>query len=260
MNIIEPEEYRQRQDRLAGMLRANHWDAYLVTQNVDIYYLTGTMQTGFLLLPAQGEPVLYVRRSISRAKEEAVCLVEELGSLRTWGERIVKQFPQLAKRHATGFDDKHDQDVHKPSSPVIATEFDVLPVQQYNRLHKSLPNVHWEDGSRMMRELRMKKSEAELACIRRCAQVIDTALEEAVSLLHTEMSDLDLMLHIEQSIRKQGHAGMMRMRGYNQEIITGMVASGADAAVPTYFDGPAGGRGLYTANPQGPGSQANWEK
>lgn len=240
MGRIEVAEYRERQQKLAKKLRANQLDAFLLTQNVDIYYLTGTMQTGFLLVPAEGEPIFYVKRSVARASDEAACRVESLDSMRTWETRVFSQLPQLDAANNG-----------RPSK--IATEYDVLPVQQLNRLQKALPNVQWADGSLIMRELRMIKSESEIACIRHCAEVIDIALEEAVSTIHVGMTDLELMTRIEQVIRKHGHAGLMRMRGYNQEIVTGMVASGADAAIPSYFDGPAGGRGLYVSTPQGSG-------
>jgi Xaa-Pro aminopeptidase len=50
--------------------------------------------------------------------------------------------------------------------------------------------------------------------------------------------------------------GLMRVRGYNQEIITGMIGAGAAAAMPTYFDGPAGGEGLGAASPQSSGTRS----
>lgn len=234
---IQRDEYKQRQERLAEALRLKQWDAYLVTQNVDIYYLTGTMQSGYLWIPVEGEAVFYVKRSVARAAEEAACRVEELGSFRTFGERLLQEHPRALDK-----DGAH-----------IATEFDVLPVQLYLRLQSILPRVHWEDGSTLIREQRMIKSAAELSLIRECARVIDISLEEALAQLQLGVTDLELISWVEQSIRRHGHAGLMRMRGYNQEIITGMVASGRDAAVPTYFDGPAGGRGLYAASPQGAG-------
>jgi len=76
-------------------------------------------------------------------------------------------------------------------------------------------------------------------------------LEQAAQMVREGMMELELVARMEHMFRMQGHIGMMRMRGYNQEIITGMVASGDAAAEPTYFDGPAGGRGLTPASPQG---------
>lgn len=232
------EHYRLRQQRLQSKLEENGWDGFLVTQNVDLYYLNGSMQTGYLFLPVRGEPVFYVRRSVLRAAEESFSFVEELGSLRTLEERLKGRYPFL---FAGG------------KRPVIATEFDVLPVQWFHKLESSLPQFQWEDGSRLIRETRMIKGEEELEAIRRAAQVTDAALEHALTRIKIGMTDLQLINLIETESRNRGHAGMMRMRSYNQEIITGMVGSGEAAAIPTYFDGPAGGQGLGPANPQSAG-------
>lgn len=99
----------------------------------------------------------------------------------------------------------------------------------------------------------MLKSAAEIELIRQSGRLIGEALEHALSVVRPGMSDVELMAEIEYYIRRRGHMGLMRMRGYNQEIITGMVGSGWAAAMPTYFDGPAGGQGLGAASPQSSG-------
>ena len=58
------------------------------------------------------------------------------------------------------------------------------------------------------------------------------------------------MARIEYEIRIRGHIGVMRTRSYNMEVMTGMLGSGAAAAIPSAFDGPAGGRGLGPAAAQ----------
>ena len=85
----------ERIERLQSRLQADGVDAFLVTQNVDLYYFTGSMQAGYLLVPADGEPIFYVRRSVSRAAEEASVRVEPLGSFRAFGERIAQDFPAI---------------------------------------------------------------------------------------------------------------------------------------------------------------------
>ena len=42
-------------------------EAALIYQNVDLFYLCGTMQQGFLLVPSHGEPLLLVKKDLSRA-------------------------------------------------------------------------------------------------------------------------------------------------------------------------------------------------
>ena len=137
----------ERIERLQSRLQADEVDAFLVTQNVDIYYFTGSMQAGYLLVPAEGEPIFYVRRSVSRAISEASVRVEPLGSFRAFGERIAKDFPHLGR--GKGSDGAGEQCCK------IATEFDCLPVQLYHRLQKVIPQAGWTDGSVIVRELRM---------------------------------------------------------------------------------------------------------
>ena len=106
------------------------------------------------------------------------------------------------------------------------------------------------DGSALIRELRSRKSPAEIASIERAATVVDEAFSAAMTELRPGMSELQLLCLIEQQLRASGHLGPMRMRALNQEIFTGLVGAGASGAVPTYFDGPAGGSGLSPAFPQ----------
>ncbi|WP_163859592.1 M24 family metallopeptidase [Paenibacillus elgii] len=227
-------EYAQRIGRLQQKLQAHQLDGMMITQNVDLYYLTGSMQTGYLLVPAEGEPRFYVRRSVARAQEESAAAVEPLGSFRGFGAQLAQTFPQFASGSAV----------------TLAAEFDVLPVQQWQRLQSVLPHVVWKDGSMLIRETRMIKSPREIACIREAARIIDGALENALAGLKPGMTELELMSAVEHYIRLHGHIGVMRLRGYNQEVLTGVIGAGEAVARPTYFDGPAGGQGLGPAVPQ----------
>lgn len=233
--ILSKEEILSRIGRLQQKCREQHIDACLITQNIDLYYFTGSMQTGYLFVPADGEPVYYIRRSLTRAKQESHVRAEPIGGFRQFGGTLAAQFPQVFDR----------------SQPVLATEFDVLPVQLYQRIAEILPaSAHWIDGSAIVRETRMIKSAYEVAIMREAARIADIALEDAAAFVKPGMTELELMSRIEHTMRTHGHLGIMRMRGYNQEIITGMVGSGSAAAEPTYFDGPAGSRGLSAASPQ----------
>ncbi|WP_192705359.1 M24 family metallopeptidase [Paenibacillus sp. OAS669] len=227
-----------RIQRLQERLRQSQMDGCMITQNVDLYYFTGSMQTGYLFVPRDGEAGFFVRRSVVRAQEESAITVEALGSFRSFGKRLAEVFSPLFQQAAGSRRLK------------LAAEFDVLPVQQLMRLQNVLPDVEWVDGSTIVRELRMIKSASEIACIKEAARVIDLAFEHSLGILKPGMTELELMAGIEQFIRLQGHIGVMRMRGYNQEVITGMVGAGDAAATPSYFDGPAGGRGLSAAVPQ----------
>jgi Xaa-Pro dipeptidase len=232
-------DYLSRKERLQLKMKLKGIDACIITQNVDLYYFTGSMQTGNLVIPAEGDAIFLVRRSMVRAQQESAVAVEALGSLREL-EAILQERYAILFSSATQASRKL----------IFATEFDVLPVQQFQRLEAALPDAAWVDGSLIVRETRMIKDAYEISRIQEAARIIDIALEHAISHVREGMTEFALISLIETTLRQQGHLGLMRMRGYNQEIITGMVGSGAAAAEPTYFDGPAGGRGLSPASPQ----------
>lgn len=227
--------FRRRREQLQTKLIELDAAGFLVTQNVDLYYFSGSMQTGYLFIPASGEPIFYVRRSMSRASDEVDCRVKPIGSFRTLERTLLDDFPTIIETQ----------------TKIIYTEFDVLPVSIYQKLVSALPSISIEDGSLLLREFRMRKSNEEIAKIQAAASVVDQALHASLKQLRVGMSEIEWMTVIEQELRTRGHLGIMRMRGFNQEIITGMVAAGAAAAIPTYFDGPAGGQGLHPAAPQG---------
>ena len=55
----------------------------MLVQSVDLYYFTGTTQNAHLVVPAEGEPVLLVRRTLERARAESPLeRIEALRSLR----------------------------------------------------------------------------------------------------------------------------------------------------------------------------------
>lgn len=227
-----------RRQTIQEKMKQNGMDGFLVTQNVDLFYFTGSMQSGYLFIPAEGEACFYVRRSLIRAQEESAVITEPLGSFRAFGERLAHDFPRLFVNKA---------------NLTIAAAYDVLPLQLFQRLEMFLPAIRWVDGSQLVRETRMIKSPYEITKMKQAAHVVDVALERAIAQIEIGMTELELISTIELHLRLQGHLGIMRMRAYNQEIVMGMVGSGAAAAKPSYFDGPAGGEGLSPASPQGAG-------
>jgi len=95
------------------------------------------MQTGYVLVPRCGEPVYLVKRSYLRAQQESIIRVAPLGSFRQLGETIRSYYAELFQ---------------VKEAVVIATEFDVLPVQQYERLKTVIPDANWTDGSILFRD------------------------------------------------------------------------------------------------------------
>ena len=81
MEYVPREELERRWARLRRLMDC---DALIVLQNVDQFYLTGTMQAGVLWFPGDGEPILAVRKSYERAVTES--RVNNIVPIRSYSE------------------------------------------------------------------------------------------------------------------------------------------------------------------------------
>ena len=61
----------KRLGRLQEHLRVNRLDGVLIIQRVDLIYFSGTAQNGCLYVPANHAPLLFIKRSLSRACKES---------------------------------------------------------------------------------------------------------------------------------------------------------------------------------------------
>lgn len=188
-----PMEYEcsKRIEKLQISMQNEEISGFLITQNVDLYYFTASMQTGYLFVPAIGDPIYYVRRSVQRAIEEAVIQTVPLGSFRKFGERLKLDFPQV---------------FNLPNS-IIAMEFDVVPAQLVNRLTGLIQHATIIDGSTLVREVRMIKSQYEIVAIKEAAHVINLALDNAIGYIYEGMPEYELIARIEFDLRMNGHIG-----------------------------------------------------
>jgi Xaa-Pro aminopeptidase len=195
---------------------------------IDIYYFSGSRQNAGLWVPAEGDPTLFVRKSLQRAKEESI-----IGDVRA--------FPSGAD-FATFFE---------ISSKKVGMTFDVMPVQQYQYYSNLLPAFDLLDISAINRGLRSVKSEWELKQMKESGRRLCEMFSLVPSFLKPGMRERDLAAGIEFRLRTACSEGQLRMRAFNQEI-TGLAVAGESAAAPGCFDGPVTGIGLSRSSPFGP--------
>jgi len=224
---METAEHGSRLAAFRETLRASGLDGALVLAGVDLYYLTGTRQTGALWVPARGEPVLLVKRSLARARSESAVA-------------DVRPFPPSRElADATGARGR------------VGTTFDVVPAATLDWWRRQLPVAEWVDVSGPLRAQRSVKSPAEIAIMREGGRRLSAVLGEVASFLRPGMREIDLSAEIEHRLRSAGNEGSPRLRTFNAELFVGLAVAGAGAAVPGFFDGPVAGSGLHPAYPLG---------
>jgi Xaa-Pro aminopeptidase len=220
-------ESRRRTTAMQKRLQEQGLDGSLFVFPIDVYYYAGTRQNSTLWIPAEGEPMLLVRKSYARAKEES-----PVADVRPFPAS--KDFPAL-------FDGRIQK---------IGFTFDVAPVQQLHFYSKLLPGREFIDISGPHRQLRSVKSAFELERLRLAAAASCAVFAAVPSFLKRGMREIDIAAEMECRLRKAGSEGYVRVRSFNQELFMGLAVS-AGAASYGFVDGPVSGRGLSAASPHG---------
>ncbi len=232
--ITPKEELERRCLALQALMAVEGLDAVIVVQNADLFYFTGTIQSGCLYVPVVGKPIYMVRRDAERARiESSLAEIVSFSSMREVPGNVAGYSLPEPKR--------------------IGMELDVLPVSFFERYRKVFPSASFLDATPLIRKVRMKKSAYELARMRDAARQVDKVNRHAAESIREGMTDLDLAAELEYVARKEGHLGLIRMRVFNGEMLFGHTFSGADGALPAYTDTPLGGAGLHPSFGQGCG-------
>ncbi|SHJ85680.1 M24 family metallopeptidase [Propionispora hippei] len=237
MNYTPAAEIERRIKKFQAKLVAQELDGALLLLNADLYYFTGTVQNSFLYIPAGGEPVLMVRRSVSRGRTESP--LTNIVPIRS-----PKEMPDILA--SFGY-----RDVKR-----VGMELDVLPFNLYQTYRKLFSPAELSDVSPLIKEIRAIKTPHEIGLLRQALQVVDKAFQAVPSFLKEGMTELEAAALFEAELRQRGYAGCCKMRSFNQEFFYGNVCSGSSGFDPSFFDGPVGGSGACPSHPQG----AGWKK
>ncbi|HLU48006.1 MAG TPA: Xaa-Pro peptidase family protein [Planctomycetota bacterium] len=208
-------------------------DVLIVVQKADLYWLSGTVQECHLIVPAEGDPRLLVRKVLERAEEDSP--LEDV--------KPMKSLREL---------ESHVREVAGAPPWRIAMELDVLPVNAFRSYEKRFDaTVEWSDASPLLTRLRGVKSDWEIERIRSSGAVHAELFARVPEILARSSSTFDLQTTLDKIACDLGHCGLIRMRGLDVECATGLVVSGREGAMPSHSMFPIGGRGTHAWAPTG---------
>ena len=92
LNLTPASEIAVRTRRIQKALLEDGIEGMLVIQRVDLFYFSGTAQNAFLYIPADGNPLLMVKKYMPRACRESP--IEAIVEIRS-----VKEIPQRIRDH-----------------------------------------------------------------------------------------------------------------------------------------------------------------
>ncbi len=225
MRLTPATELEYRCSKLQEQMAGAGLDAVIIVQNADLFYFTGTTQSGCLYVPAGGQPIYMARKEFSRARmESGLKEIVPFGSM--------KDIPGILAQY--GY----------PEPKRIGMELDVVPVSFFERYRKVYPNAEYLDATPLIRQVRMIKSHYEIHLMKDAADQVHRVWQRAAEVIRVGATDLEVAAELEFTARKDGHQGLVRMRGFNSELFYAQIFSGTDTAVPAYVDTPLGGLGL----------------
>ncbi|MDN7025332.1 aminopeptidase P family protein [Methanoculleus sp. FWC-SCC1] len=222
-------ELTGRLDRFRAGMDAEQpgWELAALFGKVNLFYFTGTMQDGVLLIPRSDEAVFWVRRSYERALDES--LFPEIRPMRSY-------------RDAAAASGRCPDAVH--------LETELLPLAHLRRFQKHFPFTEAGSLDRTVARVREVKSAYELSLMEQAGRIHRRVLEErAPALLREGMTELAFVTELYTVLIEEGHHGIVRFGMFDTEIAVGQIGFGESSIYPTAFDGPGGNYGMSPAVP-----------
>ena len=199
----------------------------------DRYYFSGSLQDGVLLIPAQGEPDYFVKKSLERARVESPLSPQSYPGKKA----LLARVGELAKKMGSS----------------IGLAMEITPASTYHMLLQSLSGFTIRDIGAIVRNQKAVKSDWEIEQVREATDQALSIFEHMADYLRPGITELEFTGAIEGKLRAIGHGGPLRIRRIGMELAMITAVSGDSACYPTNFDGPVGGEGPYPSTAAGAG-------
>lgn len=213
--------------RLQEAMQQGGIDGCLLSVDVNLYYTTGRIYSGYFYLGAEGDPWFFVKRPNGLSGDRIVYL------------RKPEQLPELFAAHGI------------PMPKTLLLEADELTYTDYTRLLQIFKPAATANATTYMRTLREIKTPWEIAQFRISAARHAEVYAEIPDCFRPGMTDLEFQFEIEKRMRQHGSIGLFRAFGANMDIFMGSILAGENAEAPSPFDFALGGGGMDASCPLG---------
>lgn len=225
INLFDSNELFNRALMFGRKLAEHKIDCALLTSNQDVFYFTGSVQKGAVIINKSGEIFYFVRKNFLRAELETSLPVRE------WNL----------------------DEISGKIDGVWSMPHDVTSLSEHLFYKNKLSKNEAADCSLPLALTKMVKSDHEIRLIKKAGNINRDVMEFAKTVYHPGIRDVDIQAEIESYAKKElDHQGLFWIRGSGMEAASmSLVVTGTDALEPTYTDFPIGGKGLSPAVAQG---------
>lgn len=229
MRYTPAAEITERLSKLRILMEKASLDGAFFHHKVDYFYLTGTMQNGILFVPADDDPIFFVKRAFPRARKESP--LKRILPIRS-SKEIVSELKPMKR---------------------VGLQLDVMSYNDVMQFKKLLGSAEIVDSSPLTRELRKYKSPYEISLMKKAGAIGKKVYARVPELLKEGMTEIELGGLLEAHAKALGHEGILRTRSLMFEAYSWHILSGTSGTIVSQVDTPAGGLGLSPAFPMGAG-------
>ena len=228
-DLVPPKEIFSRISRLQQKLADAAIDGAVILDAINIFYYTGTIQNGVLFVPAHGDPVFFIRRSLERAKKETpLKALVQFGSFRELPARLDDYGYQVSR---------------------LGVDETTIPVSIFKKVSSAFSRTAFQDISLGLSMIRSVKSDYEIGLIREAGKRHKAIYDQIPGLIQEGMTEWELGSAIHAYMLKLGYTGIVRLATFNSELFAGVISFGESGNFPTASVGPGGLLGLCPAFP-----------
>lgn len=202
------------------------WEIAAIVGKIPLYYFTGTIQDGILLILQGGKAVFWVRQSYERALDESF-------------------FPDIRKMRSY-------RDIATGMGPLPSTvylETGIMTLAQISRLQKYLPFTDIRSLDDQVAAVRSVKTPYEISLLKKAGNLHREVLEDCVpGMLKEGIDEASLTCDLFSLMVEKGHQGVIRFGMYS-EMLLGQIGFGTNSIYPTCINTPGGIYGLHPSSP-----------
>lgn len=221
--LLSADEQQLRLSHLTSLMKQAKADAMLITDNANLYYLTGRVYAGLMFITADGRVTYFVRRPIELTGDNVI---------------YIRKPEQMSEHISFG-------------AGSLAMELDITDYSTIERLKAIFPSATMTNASTVIRKARSVKTAEELRLIGLSGIKQERVYRRIPHLYQDGMTDLELQVEIERVSRLEGCLGQFRISGNSMELYMANILTGENADTPTPYDFAMGGAGLDPSIPVG---------
>lgn len=186
-------------------------DGCLLSVDVNLYYTTGRIFSGYFYLPAEGSPWFFVKRPNELSGEQVVYI------------RKPEQIKDIFTEKGLKIPGK------------LLLEGDELTYNEYIRIQHVFQPKETGNATALLRSIRSIKTPWEIAQFRISAKKHAETYAEIPSCFRPGMTDLEFQYEIEQRMRKNGSIGLFRAFGREHGYLYGKYSGRRKCRMPLSF-------------------------